>query len=262
MINADVPERNCTAGEGMNLDILPIVSATASTWVLCFQGNEAGPRQTNCHSLTLLVKAHTLITGSHTRTKQRLHEKHTTLSLRSVRPCVAPPSGGSTSVTDAALPVPDDYPLFYSPSTIYHHTSNPKSSVFSSACLCSDDTDVCDSCSEQFWWVFVMASHWCHCARMRALTCLCWRCPLELRGVTRSRYPLTSLVAWLQVSLRELWPSSLTCRSLGPTTRTWTSMGTEKSNLQNRWLSWCIIKVFYREIHSILITIFKFPQTV
>lgn len=30
---------------------------------------------------------------------------------------------------------------------------------------------------------------------------------------------MTSPVAWLHVSLRELWPSSLTCRSLGPTTR-------------------------------------------
>lgn len=167
MINADVPERNCTAAEGMDLDILPIVSATASTWVLCFQGNEAGPRQTNCHSLTLLVKAHTLITGSHTRTKQRLHEKHTTLSLRSVRPCVAPPRGGSTSVTDAALPVPDDYPLFYSPSTICHHTSNPKSSVFSSACLCSDDTsDVCDSDVSNFDGF----SRW----RLNGVTVLAW----------------------------------------------------------------------------------------
>lgn len=60
------------------------------------------------------------------------------------------------------------------------------------------------------------------------LTCLCWRerrCPLEVRGVTRRRYPVTSPVAWLHVSLKELWPNSLTCRSLGPTTCSSTGNG-------------------------------------
>lgn len=63
---------------------------------------------------------------------------------------------------------------------------------------------------------------------VRPLTCLCWRerrCPLEVRGLTRRRYPVTSPVAWLHVSLRELWPNSLTCRSLGPTTCSSTGNG-------------------------------------
>lgn len=93
--------------------------------------------------------------------------------------------------------------------------------------------------------------------QVRALTCRCWRCPLEPRGVTRSRYPLTLLVAWLHVSLRELWPNSLTCRSLGPTTLTWTSMDAEthRYSSENTFkISWCVIKVLYREMHSILTT--------
>lgn len=74
--------------------------------------------------------------------------------------------------------------------------------------------------------VFLTTSHRRRCACVRALTCLCWgcrRCPLERRGVTTSRYPLTSPLAWLQVSRRELWPNSLTCRSRGPTARTLTT---------------------------------------
>lgn len=139
MINADVPERNCTAAEGMNLDILPIGSATASTWVLCFQGNEAGPRQTNCHSLTLLEKAQ-----GHTQGHRRGCMKSTQHSHWEVSVCVLllpevethmQPSLSQMIILCSTLLPPFAITLLIQ-----------KSSLFSNACLCGDDTsDVCDS---------------------------------------------------------------------------------------------------------------------
>ncbi len=104
-----------------------------------------------------------------------------------------------------------------------------------------------------------------HHAQAQTLTCLCcWgtRCPLELRGVTSRRYPVTSLVAWVHVSLRELWASSLTCRSLGPTTRSSAVIDTER-NTDDSSRSWWINclqdkSVFVRKLEGRVCELFYF----